>query len=96
LYPRVQVRMLVFIIVVLVPAMAMLGYWIFVQLMGGMSSIGSSSGGVAFWAHVGGFAAGAALVWLFKDDELLLNHPHRGWNKAAAPTDIWDDPENRQ
>ncbi|PCI51352.1 MAG: rhomboid family intramembrane serine protease [Moraxellaceae bacterium] len=96
LYPRVQVRMLVFIIVVRVPAVAMLGYWIFVQLMGGMSSIGSSSGGVAFWAHVGGFAAGAALVWLFKDDELLLNHPHRGWNKAAAPTDIWDDPENRQ
>ena len=96
LYPRVQVRMLVFIIVVRVPAVAMLGYWMFVQLMGGMASIGSSSAGVAFWAHVGGFAAGAILVRFFKDDELLLNHPHQGWNKAAAPTDIWDDPANRQ
>ena len=96
LYPRVQVRMLVFIIVVRVPAVAMLGYWMFVQLMGGMASIGSSGAGVAFWAHVGGFAAGAILVRFFKDDELLLNHPYQGWNKAAAPTDIWDDPANRQ
>lgn len=96
LFPRVRVRLLVFIMVVRVPAVVMLGYWAFVQLMGGFSSIESSGAGVAFWAHVGGFAAGAILVWLFKDEELLLNHPYQGWKKAPAPTEVWDDPWNRQ
>jgi len=60
-----------------VPAIAMLGYWIVVQLLGAFSSMGSTGGGVAFWAHVGGFVGGALLVWVFKDEELLLNHPYR-------------------
>jgi membrane associated rhomboid family serine protease len=100
LYPRVQVRMGLILIVIFttfrIPAFAMLGYWIVVQLLGGFSSFGSSGGGVAFWAHVGGFGAGAALVWLFKDDELLLNHPHHGWKAQAKAADVWNDPSNRE
>lgn len=98
LFPKVKVHLLVmFIITFRVPAIAMLGYWIVVQLLGGISSLGTSGGGVAFWAHVGGFAAGAALVWVFKDEELLLNHPYHGWNQTTSdPTSIWDDPRNRQ
>jgi membrane associated rhomboid family serine protease len=42
------------------------------QLFNGIASLGavtSITGGVAFWAHVGGFLSGAVLVWLFKDQE---------------------------
>lgn len=96
LYPRVKVHLLVFIMVIRVPAFAMLLYWIALQVMGGISSLGSSGGGVAFWAHVGGFVGGALLVWVMKDDELLLKHPFHGWNKSEDPEDIWNNPSNRQ
>jgi membrane associated rhomboid family serine protease len=43
-------------------------------LLGGASALGSQEGGVAFWAHVGGFAAGGILVTLFKDRELVAQH----------------------
>jgi rhomboid family protein len=96
LFPRVKVHMLVFIMIFRVPAIAMLGYWIVVQILGGLSSMSSSGGGVAFWAHVGGFIGGAALVWVFKDEELLLNHPYHGWRQATDPVNIWNAPSNRQ
>lgn len=83
LYPKVKVHMLVILVVIFtrfkVPAVAMLGYWILVQVIGGFNSIGAQGGGVAFWAHVGGFVAGAVLVFFFKDDELLDKHPYHGW-----------------
>lgn len=100
LYPRVKVHMLIIFVIIFttfrIPAIAMLGYWIVVQVLGGISSIGATGGGVAFWAHVGGFVAGAVLVNLFKDNEMLLNHPYHGWNQAPNPRDIWKDPQNRQ
>jgi len=100
LYPRVKVHMGVILIIIFtrfrVPAIAMLGYWIVVQLLGAFSSVGASGGGVAFWAHVGGFVAGAALVWLFKDEELLLNHPYHGWKQSEHAANVWDDPANRE
>lgn len=96
LYPKVKVHMLIFIMIIRVPAIAMLGYWMGVQVLGGVSSIGASGGGTAFWAHVGGFAAGAILVCLFKDEEMLVNHPYYGWRQKADPADIWKDPDNRQ
>ncbi|WP_075187789.1 rhomboid family intramembrane serine protease [Teredinibacter haidensis] len=100
LFPRVKVHMAVVLIIIFttfrVPAVAMLGYWIVVQLLGAFSSMGATGGGVAFWAHVGGFLGGAALVWVFKDDELLLNHPFHGWKETRSAADIWNDPSNRQ
>ncbi|MFK8014646.1 MAG: rhomboid family intramembrane serine protease [Gammaproteobacteria bacterium] len=93
LYPRVHVHLLVilgfFVTTFAVPAVAMLGYWLVVQLLGGFSSIGASGGGVAFWAHVGGFAAGALLVLLFKDEDLLRQHPYRGWRKQTHADKLW-------
>ena len=56
----------------------------------------NSSGGVAFWAHVGGFVVGAASIYLFKDDELLADHLHAGWKTKPMARDVWDDPKNRQ
>ena len=78
LYPRVRVHMLIvlgfFITRIVVPAFLMLGYWFLLQLLGGLPSLGDETGGVAFWAHAGGFIAGAILILVFKDDELVARH----------------------
>ncbi len=93
LYPRVHVHMLVFlgffITTVAVPAVLMLGYWFLIQLVSGLGTLGATGGGVAFWAHVGGFAAGAALVVLFRNPRLLERHPYHGWHQRKAPTRSW-------
>jgi len=76
LYPRVRVHMLVFLFIfvtrIVVPAYLMLGYWFLLQLLGGSASQGE--GGVAFWAHVGGFVAGAVLIRVFQDNDLVAQH----------------------
>ena len=41
------------------------GFWFVFQFMGGLNSVGSGPGGVAFWAHVGGFLAGMMLIRLW-------------------------------
>lgn len=91
LYPRVHVHLLIFlgffITTVAVPAVFMLGYWFVLQLIGGFGSLGVDRGGVAFWAHVGGFAAGAVLVWVFRDPRLLRRHPYHGWR--PSPRRSW-------
>ena len=72
LYPRARVLMLVpffFIFFLWLPAWVVLGYWFVLQFVSGVgtSLVASEAqgGGVAFWAHVGGFLAGVLLVRLF-------------------------------
>ena len=76
LYPRVRVHMLVilgiFITRIVVPAYLMLGYWFLLQLIGG--GLSREEGGVAFWAHAGGFVAGAILIYFFRNPELVEKH----------------------
>jgi membrane associated rhomboid family serine protease len=50
-----------------IPAVTYLGFWVLSQIFSGALSLGlpEDVGGVAFWAHVGGFVAGAILCWLF-------------------------------
>lgn len=71
LYPRAPVEMLVvlgfYVDRVVVPAIVMLGYWLFIQLLGGIPTLAAEGGGVAFWAHIGGFLAGVALVPIFRN-----------------------------
>ena len=78
LYPRVRIHMLVilgfFITRIAVPAYVMLGYWFLLQILGGLPTIADESGGVAFWAHAGGFIAGIILIQIFKDPELVAKH----------------------
>jgi membrane associated rhomboid family serine protease len=78
LYPRVQIHMLIFLFVIItrivVPAYWMLGYWFLLQLVSGWGSLGADRGGVAFGAHVGGFVAGAVLVYLFRSPVLVAEH----------------------
>ncbi|MDE0055586.1 MAG: rhomboid family intramembrane serine protease [Gammaproteobacteria bacterium] len=67
LYPRAHMHTFVFLgfymTTIAVPAVFMLGYWFLIQLVSGVLGQGS---GVAFWAHIRGFAAGLALVLLFR------------------------------
>ena len=82
LYPMAPVHMLVFfgffITRVVVPAFFMLGYWFLLQFLAGMLDRGAG-GGVAFWAHVGGFAAGFLLVRVFcNPDRLAACRSRRG------------------
>jgi membrane associated rhomboid family serine protease len=69
LYPRVRVFALLplgfFITSVALPAWVMLIYWFGLQLLSGFVNSGGEGGGVAFWAHIGGFVAGVILVKLF-------------------------------
>lgn len=72
LYPRHKIDTLVptfggFMTKVQLPASIMLGYWFFIQLFSGAGSLASAfEGGVAWWAHVGGFAAGWGLIKILK------------------------------
>ena len=85
LYPRVRVFTLVplgFIITrMALPAWAMLLYWAFLQLASGVTTIGAESGtgGVAFWAHIGGFVAGVVLVKLFQRADHVAEHRSHHW-----------------
>lgn len=47
------------------PALLVLGMWFGYQLILGLANMGGEGGGVAFWAHIGGFVAGVVLVKLF-------------------------------
>ncbi len=79
LYPRVRVKMLIPIIIipyiVKVPAWLVLIWWFALQVLTGLPQLmdlnPEVSGGVAVWAHVGGFVAGVLLVKLFEDHELV-------------------------
>ena len=60
-----------FITTFMVPAWMMIGYWIVLQVIQGSLSLGvdTGGGGVAWFAHIGGFAAGALLVFLFRQGD---------------------------
>jgi membrane associated rhomboid family serine protease len=67
LYPKARILTLVplifFWFTVNLPAYVILGYWFVIQFFSGISSVGTrASGGVAYWAHIGGFALGVMLV----------------------------------
>jgi membrane associated rhomboid family serine protease len=65
LYPRARVLTLVFIFFIPIPAFIILGYWFFLQFLAGISTVGAAAtGGVAWWAHVGGFLLGMLITSL--------------------------------
>lgn len=68
-FPRNRVRVLVGMrYVTEVPALMMIGLWILLQLVSGFGAIAvtEQTGGVAYWAHIGGFAAGLALAFVLR------------------------------
>ena len=85
LFPRVRVFTLVplgfYVTSLALPAWAMLVYWAGLQFFGGVTSVvaAQQGGGVAFWAHLGGFLAGVVLVKIFERSERLTAHRSRHW-----------------
>jgi membrane associated rhomboid family serine protease len=53
------------------PAWVMLGYWFVIQFLSGtvseLSYAGNANGGIAFWAHVGGFISGVVMIKIFSE-----------------------------
>jgi len=70
LYPRARIASLVPILFIFtlveIPAVIYLGIWFVLQLFSGWSALqGAASGGIAWWAHIGGFVFGVITVHLF-------------------------------
>ncbi|HEY7454524.1 MAG TPA: rhomboid family intramembrane serine protease [Thermoleophilaceae bacterium] len=80
LYPRARVVTLVFIIiiftVVTLPALLVLGVWFLLQLLPAFNDPTSASGGVAYFAHIGGFLFGVLAIRLF------ANNVHEDYERA--------------
>ena len=70
LYPHARVLTFVtlgfFWRVIEIPALVVLGFWILVQVLNGLVTFNFQGGGVAWFAHIGGFAAGVVLIPFFK------------------------------
>ena len=89
LYPRAQVLVLIpmglMTRTMQVPAALVLGFWFLLQLLSGGASLGRGGGGVAWFAHVGGFLAGMALIGLFKRADIPFLAPARpaAWSRHS-------------
>jgi membrane associated rhomboid family serine protease len=81
MFPRRRVLTLIiffFITFIYLPAYVVLGVWFVLQLFSGVGELGSrvnSGGGVAFFAHIGGFVFGAIMAWLFFPRERIGSRP---------------------
>jgi len=75
LYPRARVFTLFIIIIIIrvfpLPAWFFLLYWFFLQVASSSLQLPGGGGGVAFWAHIGGFLSGVALIKLFQNRTLV-------------------------
>ena len=92
LYPNVRVYTLVplgfFITSMALPAWVMLGYWFLIQFVSGLVAVGGEiGGGVAFWAHVGGFVAGVVLIKLFARSDYIAEHRAHQWRPRRVMSD---------
>jgi len=91
LYPRVRVYAMVPIgfipITIALPAWTMLLYWVGLQIVSGLFGLMSDErGGVAVWAHVGGFVAGLVLVKLLARSSDVSAHRRRHWQPRRVTT----------
>jgi membrane associated rhomboid family serine protease len=88
LFPRVRVFTLIplgfFMTSMALPAWVMLIYWAVLQFFGGITSVVSEqSGGVAFWAHLGGFVAGVVLIKVFERRDRVRDHLTHHWRPSG-------------
>ena len=86
LYPRARVLVLVFlgffVTTLRLPAGVVLGFWIVLQLFNASATSGDSGGGVAWFAHIGGFIAGLVLILFMRD---RASHPLLGGRRRRGP-----------
>jgi membrane associated rhomboid family serine protease len=88
LFPHARVLTLIplgfFTQVTEIPAVFVLGFWIVVQLVNGLLTFNFQGGGVAWFAHIGGFAVGMLLIGLFKRRTVSWGWQRgRGWENEG-------------
>jgi membrane associated rhomboid family serine protease len=100
LYPRARVVAVVPIFVFLqfveLPAVIFLGLWLVMQILGGFSSEFAGGGGVAYWAHIGGFVTGIVLGALFRPRAHGVPQDHHLGPREIPPErprPPWERPE---
>src|SRR5579863_6986513 len=83
LFPRARVLTWFFVFVLYLPAWVVLGEWIVLQFFNGAATLsiaaqtGRDVGGVAFWAHVGGFLSGMVMSKLFPERQRRYPYAYR-------------------
>ncbi len=94
LFPKARVDILLFLIIIIrifpIPAWIMLGLWFGMQLVGGVGS-DPDGGGVAYWAHAGGFVVGLAVtvpLWLRLGGQAFWNVNHGAPPHPEATYDL--------
>jgi membrane associated rhomboid family serine protease len=65
LFPKTPIKVLVFVMIMQIPALIALGGWIALQIINGLGMLGGRGDGVAYAAHIGGFLAGMFLIKFF-------------------------------
>jgi len=85
-FPHSRVLTLVFLFIFIttveIPATIILAYWLLLQVFSGVGEVAQSQlskGGVAWWAHVGGFAAGYLLIHVMKTQERYTHRRDLHW-----------------
>ena len=77
-YPRARVVVVLpvflFLMVRRIPAFFVLGFWFMMQLFSGLLTLRVEQGGIAFWAHVGGFAAGLILINVLSGNRRVVSY----------------------
>jgi membrane associated rhomboid family serine protease len=100
LYPRANVQVFVWIVIffrmINLPAWALLGLWFAMQMISGLDQ-GHGTPGVAFWAHIGGFATGMLLITVLRPRGTSLLQPPRSaiFASASPPTFLRNRPARR-
>ena len=72
LHPKARIKVLISYFLVWLPAYVVLGFWIGFQFFSAAMAVGGAGGGVAWWAHIGGFIAGVALIGPMKRKNVAL------------------------
>ena len=94
LFPRKTVRVLFFIFPVAMPALVVIGFWIVTQIFSGVGSVARTqqtgeTGGIAYFAHIGGAVAGLILVWLFRNPQVQQRAAERyNFGNPYGPRDF--------
>jgi membrane associated rhomboid family serine protease len=94
LYPGARVVTLIPIFIFLhwteLPAWVFIALWFVLQFFNGLGALGSGAGGgVAYWAHIGGFLAGISLIWLFRTPRAQA--PRVAWQPPRRGRAPWQD-----
>ena len=83
-FPRAKVHVLIFLFffirVIRISALFVLGFWFVIQIFSGLGSLGpGTDGGVAWFAHIGGFLSGMVLIFFFEKKERVRIYRSTGW-----------------